>query len=436
MQFKPFSLAEAVQAGQNIKMNQMKMQAYESQQAKEREIRSIAQMSQKPTYDDYEQPDEQMFPGEAPIQGLQEQTGTEYDPQANIQGLQEAGHTKEAADMAEQYSKLTKSQQEEAKYKAEEFGKLILSAKGNPEMWDRNSQIALERGFITPEQVVPYSDEAWQNAYNASMKMTDLTTGGSQRGVSTTLQELNYLNSLPPEKRAKEKAEMMELKGRGKIKLIAGVPHIVGQDGSITPLSTQEGEIKFKEQLKARETAAVANTKAKIKEEWAAQKDINKAEVEKLNVDNMVRETERLLDNINWSTAGFIGTMVKYVPGTDAANLKSSLITLRANIGFKAISLMKEQSATGATGLGQVAVPEFEALQGALANLEQSQSPSRLRENGNVVLKRWAAYEKEVLKEEKRAQAALRRKKGEKEPTEEDQAEADYQARIKAALGK
>ena len=243
-------------------------------------------------------------------------------------------------------------------------------------------------------------------------------TAPSQRGVSTTLQEVNFLKSLPKDQQAAAKDLMLELKRGGKVTDIAGVPSFVGPDKKVTPLSTKAGELGFKEELAARRTAAIDSTKNEIKLQFAAPKDINKAAVEKLNVANMVRETNRLLDNIDWTTAGFVGTLASYVPGTPASDLKSSLITLRANIGFKAISLMKEQSATGATGLGQVAVPEFEALQGSLANLEQSQSPARLKENGRVVLKRWAAYEKAVIKEERRAQAALARAQGKKPPVE------------------
>jgi len=154
----------------------------------------------------------------------------------------------------------------------------------------------------------------------------------------------------------------------------------------------------------------------------------------------MLAQLSRASSEIDWKTAGFIGTISKYIPGTPAADLKATLLTLRANIGFKQIALMKEQSSTGATGLGQVAVPEFEALQGAMGNLEQSQSPKQLRSQIAVLERAWNKYRAAVIRTETRARAAFKRR-GKRAPASappagavlpEGMSDDEYNARKKA----
>lgn len=79
----------------------------------------------------------------------------------------------------------------------------------------------------------------------------------SARGVSTTLQEIKYLDSIKdPEKRKEKEGLIMELKGRNKIKKIGGDSFLVGQDGSLYPLGTPGAEVEFeKEKASAKVTA-------------------------------------------------------------------------------------------------------------------------------------------------------------------------------------
>lgn len=172
--FKSFSLAESMQAAQSMKMNRLRMQLLRSEQAKKSRMRDLAQMSRKPTYGEYDQPEEQFFAGEAPIAGLKQQTGTEYDPKTHAKNLQRGGFVDEAQQMQENISKMSKDDREESTYKANEFAQLVYQTKGNPDLWDKNSQIALKKGLITKDQVVPYSDEAWQQAMNDTLKIKDL----------------------------------------------------------------------------------------------------------------------------------------------------------------------------------------------------------------------------------------------------------------------
>lgn len=76
-------------------------------------------------------------------------------------------------------------------------------------------------------------------------------------------------------------------------------------------------------------------------------------------------------------TAG-VGSMLSGVPGSRSKDLKSTLETIKANIGFDELQTMRDNSPTGGA-LGQVAVQELEALRSTLANLDQGQSPEALK---------------------------------------------------------
>lgn len=94
-------------------------------------------------------------------------------------------------------------------------------------------------------------------------------------------------------------------------------------------------------------------------------------------VSTMQDTAERAKDQTNWFSAGIFGKATRALnPG--AINLKSSLDTLKANIGFERLQQMRDESPTGGA-LGQVAVQELEMLQAVWGSLEQSQTPEELK---------------------------------------------------------
>jgi hypothetical protein len=79
-------------------------------------------------------------------------------------------------------------------------------------------------------------------------------------------------------------------------------------------------------------------------------------------------------------TAGFLGSMTSFVPGTPAHDLGKTLDTVRANIGFDKLQEMRANSPTGGA-LGQVSEMENKLLQSVWNSVEQSQSEEQLKEN-------------------------------------------------------
>lgn len=99
------------------------------------------------------------------------------------------------------------------------------------------------------------------------------------------------------------------------------------------------------------------------------------------NINNYVDEA---LKQIKPGSAGFGSGLLGAIRGSNASDLKSTLTTIKANIGFEALQAMREASKTGGA-LGQVAVQELEALQSVLGSLDQKQSREQLSQNLNNI---------------------------------------------------
>jgi len=179
--FEPFSLAKSIQAGQQMKMNSLKIQSAQSEMARQEKLRNLAQMSQKPVYSPAEGPPEPHIGGQPEIQ-----VGTQYDPIAHQQGAAAMGETELAGKLQDQISQMSEDQRKEVEFKNEHLGRLLFSAKGNPELWNQGFQEAVDAGYVTEDQYVPYSDQAWQSAMNETQKVKDLLTTGSSTKAPKT----------------------------------------------------------------------------------------------------------------------------------------------------------------------------------------------------------------------------------------------------------
>lgn len=99
----------------------------------------------------------------------------------------------------------------------------------------------------------------------------------------------------------------------------------------------------------------------------------------------VLEDIERVRDKIEDSpwyqpTAGFFGSILSNVAGTEAADVKALTTTIRANIGFDRLQAMRDASPTGGA-LGNVTVQELERLESVLGSLSQSQGEEQLLEN-------------------------------------------------------
>lgn len=103
-------------------------------------------------------------------------------------------------------------------------------------------------------------------------------------------------------------------------------------------------------------------------------------------------------DNNPLFTTGFLGDWTSAVAGTPAYDLKQTLLTIQANIGFDRLQEMRNNSPTGGA-LGAISDKETALLQAVNGALAQGQSKDQFKAN----LERVKALQAEVLAERKQA---------------------------------
>jgi hypothetical protein len=121
--------------------------------------------------------------------------------------------------------------------------------------------------------------------------------------------------------------------------------------------------------------------------------DSTAAEEQKLDAANNTLSAIRdVKAKIGWNTAGVGGQILGAVAGTDASDMASDIDTIKANVGFDRLQMMRDASKTGGA-LGGIAVQELNMLQSTIASLNTKQSPAQLSKNLEKVEKQ---YEKAV----------------------------------------
>jgi len=74
-------------------------------------------------------------------------------------------------------------------------------------------------------------------------------------------------------------------------------------------------------------------------------------------------------DLISPYTTGY-GSLLSILPATDARTLEGNTQTIKNNVALSKLRELKQQSATGASGLGALNMKEFDAIQGIIAALD------------------------------------------------------------------
>lgn len=106
---------------------------------------------------------------------------------------------------------------------------------------------------------------------------------------------------------------------------------------------------------------------------------------------NLTRLIDDAAANTNYFTSGF-ASATTFIPGSPAANLASTLESIKSNLAFDRLQQMRDESRTGGA-LGQIVLRELDMLASVWASTQQSQSPPQLRENLAVLRDRSQALE-------------------------------------------
>jgi hypothetical protein len=128
------------------------------------------------------------------------------------------------------------------------------------------------------------------------------------------------------------------------------------------------------------------------------QSEIASGEGKLQHMQEMISLAADLKSRVGPLTAGPVGAVAGFIPGTSAFTLKEEMVkTLGGNIAFDRLQQMREESKTGGA-LGQVAVQELDALRGSLGALNSSMNPQDLQRNLDRVIagyqRAMAAYQR------------------------------------------
>lgn len=187
---------------------------------------------------------------------------------------------------------------------------------------------------------------------------------------------------LDAEKRAREQAQTE------RIRAFATKP----TDASLRAQAFPEEEAKF---LRERELERIKSAE-KTKQTAASTAAPKNQDFAKARAETIVSKVDQAVKKLGPLTTGAAGQVLSKIGGTEARNLRGDLETIKANLGFQQLQEMREASKTGGA-LGQVAVQELEALQSAVAALDQAQNTEQLTNNLKEIKTRYqnwlAAYD-------------------------------------------
>jgi hypothetical protein len=107
-----------------------------------------------------------------------------------------------------------------------------------------------------------------------------------------------------------------------------------------------------------------------------------KAETDRARL--MIATVDQALANVGPLTTGFSGSIAGKVAGSKAYDLRATIETLKANLGFQQLAEMRAASPTGGA-LGAIAVQELIALQSTLASIDANQSEKALTSKLNQI---------------------------------------------------
>lgn len=147
---------------------------------------------------------------------------------------------------------------------------------------------------------------------------------------------------------------------------------------------TQEAKAEFQPKIAGEVERAKQTAAAEVKKETAFPKAKSAFNESLAKNDRVLSKVDEVLPKIDSLTAGFAGSTLANISGTEARDVQATIDTIKANLGFEELQRMRDNSPTGGA-LGQVSERELQLLTATVENLEQSQSPRQLKLNLNAL---------------------------------------------------
>lgn len=154
--------------------------------------------------------------------------------------------------------------------------------------------------------------------------------------------------------------------------------NVLGPQGQFLnryPVQPKPGE---RPELRGAQEQAVQEARNRVEKEAARPAKKLAVQQARYKTQSLKKDLADAMKAVGPSSAGLAAQATMDIGGTPAANLKARLTNIGAQIAFATMQELKSASPSGATGLGAIAIKEFEALQSTLGSIDQKQSPQAL----------------------------------------------------------
>ena len=286
--------------------------------------------------------------------------------------------------------KLTDADRQQAAYESQLFLRTLgedfdqLPPEQRNQRWSAARQRAIEmdpEDAVLPEQFDP-------NAYRNIAAMASMAGTGNTNVQSTFRTNDGKLGYVTRDGRTVVTDQQVE--GKFQTERYGDQPYVFDpRSGQFLRVGGDVGQTAPSDANAAR-YADVGAAGATVEAQERARDRVNKDRQEPLarskvrqqfsQIDSVMNNVDRAIENVNWATAGAGGALTGFVPGTPARDLRATIDTIKANLGFDRLQQMRDQSPTGGA-LGQVSEMELRLLNSAIQNLDTDQSPEQLRQN-------------------------------------------------------
>lgn len=336
MEFKPFVLADAMNAGNTLALNQFKLNEAQNQVRAKDALRSAASGAPGAA---------ERYKQEFPVESMEwEKRTAEHKKllidyhlsQMNVVGQLASGVTDQPS-------------YQRAIQKAQSLGIDVSEA---PPNFDPNWVKQMQAQALTTKQKLELAKEQFERGF----KERDLSI------KERTRDEVERHNRAM-EARTNQKPPAGYMWNSD----VQGNPALVAVPGGPADQKLQEKREKS--------NAAVANAKAKA--------------------ERVTTKVDEALGQVGFFSTGLTGAILGQVPGRGAYNLRRTVDTIKAILGFNELQEMRNASPTGGA-LGQVAVQELNMLQSTLASLDANQSEDQLVSNLKQVKKHYDNWKNAV----------------------------------------
>ena len=239
----------------------------------------------------------------------------------------------------------------------------------------RNFITGLEKKFLDNPEYKPTNDEVSQARYIISSE-SKTKTGTDASGQLLIIQPMDFDFATPNVMKFFGKFKQQEQptsQVTGETTTTATTP-VAGTTTAPVITTTQPTTTQIAPGVTAVQTpASIAKAKEEKKKEEADIEEKNRA-IE--SFDDQISAVQSLRDTIK-TTQGLVspmttgyGSYLSALPLTQARTLEGNTKTIKNNVALSKLRELKQQSSTGASGLGALNMKEFDAIQGIIASLD------------------------------------------------------------------